>query len=75
MGRREDVEEGGANDAGLDAPDSFLLCVSENWDKLKKQLTVGLVVSWCNVLGLFSCVCPSLGCSSALGSDLVRKKV
>ncbi|XP_022048016.1 DNA mismatch repair protein Msh3 [Acanthochromis polyacanthus] len=41
--RLEDVEEGGLGDVVLDPPDSFLLCVSENWDKLKKQLTVGLV--------------------------------
>ncbi|XP_049907976.1 DNA mismatch repair protein Msh3 [Epinephelus moara] len=38
-----DVEEGGCGDVVLDPPDSFLLCISETWDKLKKQLTVGLV--------------------------------
>ncbi|KAF3695607.1 DNA mismatch repair protein Msh3 [Channa argus] len=41
--RLEDVEEGGSGDVVLDLPDSFLLCISEKWDKLKKQLTVGLV--------------------------------
>nr|XP_020449533.1 DNA mismatch repair protein Msh3 isoform X2 [Monopterus albus] len=41
--RLGDVEEGASGDAVLDPPDSFLLCISENWDKLKKQLTVGLV--------------------------------
>nr|XP_046243833.1 DNA mismatch repair protein Msh3 isoform X2 [Scatophagus argus] len=41
--RLGDVEEGACADVVLDPPDSFLLCVSENWDKLKKQLTVGLV--------------------------------
>ncbi|XP_047449078.1 DNA mismatch repair protein Msh3 isoform X2 [Mugil cephalus] len=41
--RLRDVEEGGCGDVVLDPPDSFLLCLSENWDKLKKQLTVGLV--------------------------------
>lgn len=39
------MEEGGSDDVILDPPDSFLLCISENWDKLKKQLTVGVVVS------------------------------
>lgn len=39
------MEEGGCGDVGSDPPDSFLLCISENWDKPKKQLTVGLVVS------------------------------
>uniref|UniRef100_A0AAX7U6K5 DNA mismatch repair protein MSH3 n=1 Tax=Astatotilapia calliptera TaxID=8154 RepID=A0AAX7U6K5_ASTCA len=42
--RLGDVEEGGCDDVVSDPPDSFLLCISENWDKLKKQLTVGLVV-------------------------------
>uniref|UniRef100_A0A7N9AQC6 DNA mismatch repair protein MSH3 n=1 Tax=Mastacembelus armatus TaxID=205130 RepID=A0A7N9AQC6_9TELE len=42
--RLGDVEEGGSGDVVLDPPDSFLLCISENWDKLRKQLTVGLVV-------------------------------
>uniref|UniRef100_A0A4W6C4U5 DNA mismatch repair protein MSH3 n=1 Tax=Lates calcarifer TaxID=8187 RepID=A0A4W6C4U5_LATCA len=37
------VEDGDCGDVVLDPPDSFLLCISENWDKLKKQLTVGLV--------------------------------
>ncbi|XP_039658069.1 DNA mismatch repair protein Msh3 isoform X4 [Perca fluviatilis] len=41
--RLGDVEEGGCGDVVLDPPDSFLLCISESWDKLKKQLTVGLV--------------------------------
>ncbi|KAF6730116.1 DNA mismatch repair protein Msh3 [Oryzias melastigma] len=39
----EDVEEGSHGDIMVDPPDGFLLCISENWDKLKKQLTVGLV--------------------------------
>ncbi|KAG7281483.1 hypothetical protein CRUP_012426, partial [Coryphaenoides rupestris] len=36
------------DDRGLDPPDSYLLCISENWDKLGKQLTIGLVgrVPW-----------------------------
>ncbi|KAI3372025.1 hypothetical protein L3Q82_006895 [Scortum barcoo] len=37
------VDEGVCGDVVSDPPDSFLLCISENWDKLKKQLTVGLV--------------------------------
>ncbi|KAM8886774.1 DNA mismatch repair protein Msh3 isoform 2-T2 [Spinachia spinachia] len=41
--RRGDVEEGCCGDVVSDPPDSFLLCISENWDKPKKQLTVGLV--------------------------------
>lgn len=40
-----DEEEGSSCDTALDPPESFLLCVSEAWDKLRKQLTVGLVVS------------------------------
>uniref|UniRef100_A0A8C8A1C2 MutS homolog 3 (E. coli) n=1 Tax=Oryzias sinensis TaxID=183150 RepID=A0A8C8A1C2_9TELE len=39
----EDVDEGSHGDVMVDPPDSFLLCISENWDKLRKQLTVGLV--------------------------------
>ncbi|CAL8249197.1 unnamed protein product [Merluccius merluccius] len=31
------------DDRGSDPPDSYLLCISENWDKLGKQLTIGLV--------------------------------
>lgn len=46
--RLEDVEEGSCADVLLDPPENFLLCISENWDKLKKQLTVGLVVSLIN---------------------------
>ncbi|XP_040899209.1 DNA mismatch repair protein Msh3 isoform X3 [Toxotes jaculatrix] len=41
--RLGDVEEGTCGNVVLDPPESFLLCISENWDKLKKQLTVGLV--------------------------------
>ncbi|XP_059193472.1 DNA mismatch repair protein Msh3 isoform X2 [Centropristis striata] len=41
--RLRDEEEGGCGDVVLDPPESFLLCVSETWDKPKKQLTVGLV--------------------------------
>ncbi|XP_070820528.1 DNA mismatch repair protein Msh3 isoform X2 [Chaetodon trifascialis] len=41
--RLGDVEEGACGDVVSDPPDSFLLCVSETWDKLRKQLTVGLV--------------------------------
>ncbi|XP_069563910.1 DNA mismatch repair protein Msh3 isoform X1 [Brachyistius frenatus] len=40
--RLGEVEEG-YGDVVSDPPDSFLLCVSESWDKVKKQLTVGLV--------------------------------
>lgn len=43
--RLDDVPEGGCADVVPDPPESFLLCISENWDKLRKQLTVGLVVS------------------------------
>lgn len=43
--RLVDVEEGSSGDVVSDPPESFLLCISETWDKLKKQLTVGLVVS------------------------------
>ncbi|XP_037114435.1 DNA mismatch repair protein Msh3 isoform X1 [Syngnathus acus] len=39
----DDVNEGGSHDVLSEPPDSILLCVSESWDKLKKQLTVGLV--------------------------------
>ncbi|XP_016529544.1 DNA mismatch repair protein Msh3 isoform X2 [Poecilia formosa] len=41
--RVADVEEGGCADVVSDPPDSFLLCISENWDKVKKQLSVGVV--------------------------------
>ncbi|KAK1891973.1 DNA mismatch repair protein Msh3 [Dissostichus eleginoides] len=37
------VEGGVCGDVVSDPPDSFLLCISESWDKVKKQLTVGLV--------------------------------
>uniref|UniRef100_A0A665T7W0 DNA mismatch repair protein MSH3 n=1 Tax=Echeneis naucrates TaxID=173247 RepID=A0A665T7W0_ECHNA len=40
----QDVEEGVCGDVVLDPPDSFLLCISESWNKLKKELTIGLVV-------------------------------
>ncbi|KAG7240038.1 hypothetical protein INR49_028041 [Caranx melampygus] len=43
VGRLEDAEEGVCGDVAVDPPDSFLLCISENWDKVKTQLTVGLV--------------------------------
>lgn len=39
------MDEDGCGDVVMDPPDSFLLCISENWDKLKKFLTLGLVVS------------------------------
>uniref|UniRef100_A0A665SZ52 DNA mismatch repair protein MSH3 n=1 Tax=Echeneis naucrates TaxID=173247 RepID=A0A665SZ52_ECHNA len=39
----QDVEEGVCGDVVLDPPDSFLLCISESWNKLKKELTIGLV--------------------------------
>ncbi|XP_029018199.1 DNA mismatch repair protein Msh3 isoform X2 [Betta splendens] len=38
-----DVGDEDREDVVLDPLDSFLLCISENWDKFKKQLTVGLV--------------------------------
>ncbi|XP_061674044.1 DNA mismatch repair protein Msh3 isoform X2 [Syngnathoides biaculeatus] len=38
-----DAKEGGSHDAVSEPTDSVLLCVSENWDRLKKQLTVGVV--------------------------------
>uniref|UniRef100_A0A8B9H1I2 DNA mismatch repair protein MSH3 n=1 Tax=Astyanax mexicanus TaxID=7994 RepID=A0A8B9H1I2_ASTMX len=37
-----DLEQ--AEDVVQDPPTSYLMCVSENWDKLSKELTVGLVV-------------------------------
>lgn len=43
--RLGDVEDGSSSDVVLDPPESFLLCISETLDKLRKQLTVGLVVS------------------------------
>lgn len=44
--RLADVGEGSSSsEALLDPPESFLLCISETWDKVRKQLTVGLVVS------------------------------
>uniref|UniRef100_H3DD48 DNA mismatch repair protein MSH3 n=1 Tax=Tetraodon nigroviridis TaxID=99883 RepID=H3DD48_TETNG len=42
--RLGDVEEGSSSrEAVSDPPESFLLCISETWDKPRKQLTVGLV--------------------------------
>ncbi|XP_038559330.1 DNA mismatch repair protein Msh3 isoform X1 [Micropterus salmoides] len=41
--RLGDMDEDGCGDVVMDPPDSFLLCISENWDKLKKLLTLGLV--------------------------------
>lgn len=41
----ENVEEGSSGDVVSDPLESFLLCISESWDKQRKQLTVGLVVS------------------------------
>lgn len=40
-----DVEEGECDDVVTDPPESYLLCLSETWDKPRKQLTIGLVVS------------------------------
>uniref|UniRef100_A0A8C7PZF8 DNA mismatch repair protein MSH3 n=1 Tax=Oncorhynchus mykiss TaxID=8022 RepID=A0A8C7PZF8_ONCMY len=37
-----DVEEGEC-DVVTDPPESYLLCLSETWDKPRKQLTIGLV--------------------------------
>lgn len=45
-----DVEQGSSADVQSEPPESFLLCVSESWDKVKKQLTVGLVVSLYSLL-------------------------
>uniref|UniRef100_A0A8C6M0F7 DNA mismatch repair protein MSH3 n=1 Tax=Nothobranchius furzeri TaxID=105023 RepID=A0A8C6M0F7_NOTFU len=42
VARLEDGDEAGCADVS-DPPEGFLLCISESWDKLKKQLTVGLV--------------------------------
>ncbi|CAL8345427.1 unnamed protein product [Lota lota] len=33
----------GEDDRGSDPPDSYLLCISENWDKKGRQVTIGLV--------------------------------
>lgn len=41
--RLGDVEDGSSGDVQSGSPESFLLCISESWDKVKKQLTVGLV--------------------------------
>ncbi|XP_064867836.1 DNA mismatch repair protein Msh3 isoform X3 [Oncorhynchus nerka] len=38
-----DVEEGECDDVVTDPPESYLLCLSETWDKPRKQLTIGLV--------------------------------
>lgn len=38
----EGIQEN-CDDTGMDPPHSFLLCISESWDKRHKQLTVGLV--------------------------------
>ncbi|KAM6965383.1 DNA mismatch repair protein Msh3, partial [Aplochiton taeniatus] len=38
-----ELGEGGCEDVVVDPPDSYLLCISENWDKLGKQLTIGLM--------------------------------
>lgn len=38
-----DLEE--AEDVVQDTPNSYLMCVSENWDKQSKELTIGLVVN------------------------------
>lgn len=38
----EDLQESG-DDIEIDPPQSFLLCISESWDKKQKHLTVGLV--------------------------------
>lgn len=40
--RFEDIQES-CDDVGMDPPHSFLLCISESWDKQHKQLTIGLV--------------------------------
>uniref|UniRef100_A0AAR2LGX5 DNA mismatch repair protein MSH3 n=1 Tax=Pygocentrus nattereri TaxID=42514 RepID=A0AAR2LGX5_PYGNA len=37
-----DLEQ--AEDVVQDMPNSYLMCVSENWDKQSKELTIGLVV-------------------------------
>ncbi|XP_036454840.1 DNA mismatch repair protein Msh3 [Colossoma macropomum] len=37
-----DLEQ--AEDVVQDMPNSYLICVSENWDKQSKELTIGLVV-------------------------------
>ncbi|XP_055017861.1 DNA mismatch repair protein Msh3 isoform X2 [Boleophthalmus pectinirostris] len=39
----EDIPEVCSDGPSMDPPHSFLLCISENWDKQHKQLTVGLV--------------------------------
>uniref|UniRef100_A0A3B5LWX3 DNA mismatch repair protein MSH3 n=1 Tax=Xiphophorus couchianus TaxID=32473 RepID=A0A3B5LWX3_9TELE len=74
--RVADVEEGGCADVVSDPPDSFLLCISENWDKVKKQLSVGVVVirgsiltcGCCNKLRLLLLLFPS----SAQTDDRIR---
>uniref|UniRef100_A0A4W5KPE9 MutS homolog 3 (E. coli) n=1 Tax=Hucho hucho TaxID=62062 RepID=A0A4W5KPE9_9TELE len=38
-----DVEEGECDDVVTDPPESYLLCLSETWDKHSKQLIIGLV--------------------------------
>lgn len=57
----EDLDQRSSDNVGIDPPQSFLLCISENWDKQQKQLTVGLVVSLCSM-----CLC---------NVDFKRKKV
>ncbi|XP_068167936.1 DNA mismatch repair protein Msh3 isoform X2 [Antennarius striatus] len=41
--RTGDTEERACDDVVSDPSDCFLLCISENWDKSKKQLTIGLL--------------------------------
>ncbi|KAK7934460.1 hypothetical protein WMY93_005356 [Mugilogobius chulae] len=39
----EDTPQGCCDGPDMDPPHSFLLCISENWNKQHKQLTIGLV--------------------------------
>uniref|UniRef100_H3CJD5 DNA mismatch repair protein MSH3 n=1 Tax=Tetraodon nigroviridis TaxID=99883 RepID=H3CJD5_TETNG len=74
--RLGDVEEGSSSrEAVSDPPESLLLCISETWDKPRKQLTVGLVAvqpSTGDVLGQVSVEdtrgqpAPICGCNNLL---------
>ncbi|KAM6930900.1 DNA mismatch repair protein Msh3 [Xenentodon cancila] len=68
--RLTDVEECG--DVVVDPPDSFLLCISEGWDKPKKQLTVGMVAVQPSTGEVFLDCFPDGPCRSELESRLLK---
>uniref|UniRef100_A0A1A7XAS2 DNA mismatch repair protein n=1 Tax=Iconisemion striatum TaxID=60296 RepID=A0A1A7XAS2_9TELE len=70
--RLKDGEEADCADVVSDPPESFLLCVSENWDKLKKQLTVGLVAVQPSTGDLFLDCFPDAPSRSELESRVLK---